>query len=335
MKIKLICAGMILLATLFMVSCTATENGDEAELAMGKHAFIMDNGLIFVADVPKDWRFALWPVYDYAYYESLVNAGTEYREENCFIKFIGEGKGDGEDNFFEIIVGKKEDSFYYEFPVTTEPFVFQDGTKGEWSSQTGRGYFFGCSRGTDIADHYEAIVQDFDKKQSIHLLMLQEEYDENEHKIRRFLESACFRENDLGEDRETDILDRDLLTLHIRERYMNLSIQMPEGVKFEREEFLGAANCKTCSYHFYLDQEKKTGITLTMDQGGEILEPTGDYRYYVNTKDFGETVYELSSKNNSYYFVNHNLWVRLWGDEKNQKLQEFRKQIVQSIRFDQ
>ena len=294
-----------------------------------RHAFIMADGLVFIADVPVDWRYTLSPVYEYTYYGYLAGGGSYIQETNCRIRFIGIGENDSEDNFFTITARKGEEVFEYDFPITTNPFIFQDGTKGEWAYQTGElALRFEDARKI----YYEGIVQDLEKKYSIYLWMLKDEYDAKEREITDFLESACFRIYDLGVSEKTDFLERELLTLHLWSRYMKLSAQLPEGVVFARREFTNVDSYRACSYSIYLDEDKEVGITFESDQGGGIKDPTGDYKYHLNTKDFEETVYELSG--NDYYFPNYNLMVRTWNRKGDAEVWDYLKKIVQSIRFE-
>ncbi|MDE7210332.1 MAG: hypothetical protein K2O03_02660, partial [Lachnospiraceae bacterium] len=215
------------------------------------------------------------------------------------------------------------------FPITPNPFIFQDGTKGEWAYQTGElPLRFEDARKI----YYEGIVQDLERKYNIYLLMLKDEYDAKEREITDFLESACFRIYDLGVSEKTDFLERELLTLHLWSRYMKLSAQLPEGSVFARREFTNVDSYRACSYSIYLDEDKEVGITFESDQGGGIKDPTGDYKYHLNTKDFEETVYELSG--NDYYFPNYNLMVRTWNRKGDAEVWDYLKKIVQSIRFE-
>lgn len=309
--------------------CGTVGNTIKKELqqnATERHAFIMADGLVFIADIPKDWRYALSPVYDYTYCGYL----GDYNETNCKIRFLGIGEDDSEDNFFEITVKKGQKAFVHNLPVTTvEPFIFQDGTKGEWTYQIGE-LPLHYRDGNEI--FYEGLVQDLEKKYSIYFCMLKDEYDANKDKIMAFLKSACFRVRDLGVERENDFLGRELLTLHIVNRYMRFSVELPEGVMFEKREFNNTDSYRTCSYTIYLDKEKKAAITFQSDQGGGIQDRTGDYKYYLNTKDFRDTVYELQE--GGYYFSNYNFIVRTRDDGENEETWEYLKRIVQSIRFE-
>lgn len=304
---------------------------DEA-IPTKRHAFIVENNPAFLADIPTSWRYRISPVHEYTYYAGLVDAGKNYVERNGSVGLIGKGEEDGEDNFFEFAAaqGTGEGYFDYDFPVITEPFVFQDGTIGELCYQTREDYLKHAM--SDIRKiYYEGFVRDSEKGCCIYFSMLQDEYNSNEQEITKFLESAYFSRRSLGASKKENILERELLDLHIWNRYMRLSLQVPEGSAFERREFKNVEGYRTCSYSIYVDTEKKIGITVESDQGAVIAEPTGDYRYYLNVEDFEETVYELSGKNN-YYFLNYNMVVRTWGGDEEQ--QAYLKKIVQSIRFE-
>lgn len=305
----------------------------EGEIILTKRrAFIVENNPAFLADIPTSWRYCLSPVHEYTYYAGLVDAGKNYVEKNGSVGFIGKGEEDGEDNFFVISAaqGTGEGYFDDDFPIITEPFVFQDGTIGECCYQTREDYLkHAMSNIRKI--YYEGFVRDAEKGCCIYFSMLQDEFDSNEQEITRFFESAYFSRRSLGISEEENILERELLDLHIWNRYMRLSLQVPEGSAFERREFNNVEGYRTCSYTIYLDTEKKIGITVESDQGAVIAEPTGDYTYYLNVEDFEETVYELSGKNN-YYFPNYNMVVRTWGGDEEQ--QAYLKRIVQSIRFE-
>ncbi|MDE7327558.1 MAG: hypothetical protein K2N63_15000 [Lachnospiraceae bacterium] len=294
-------------------------------------AFILENGLAFMADMPVDWRYIIWPVYEYEHYRFLVDKGSHYVEETGSIEFIGLGEEDGEDNYFTLWAAKGEGRFYEDAPVITAPYVFLDGTKGEWSYQVYEDYLK-YAMGDKRKNYYEGIVRDKQKDGYIGLSMLEEEYNQNERKIVKFLESACFTKGKLGEKKEENILDRELVDLHIWNRYMKLSLQVPKGSVFTREDFKNEEGYETSSYTIYLDDEEKIGIRIESDQGTVIAEPTGDYMYYLDIKDFEETVYNL--RENLYYFANYNILVHTWGGKENQELQKYLKGIVQSVKFE-
>ena len=70
------------------------------------------------------------------------------------------------------------------------------------------------------------------------------------------------------------------------------------------------------------------------DNGGGILERTGDHHYYLNVEDFEEMVYEIpSDRGYDYYFPNQYLMI-MNVDRQETKLQECVKRIVQSMRFE-
>ncbi len=87
-----------------------------------------------------------------------------------------------------------------------------------------------------MVDQYEGIVRDSAKRYNIHLRMLKEEYDDNREVITDFLKSIYFRESDLGGGNDKDdIMDRELITLHLWNEYCSLSLRVPEGVTFKEE----------------------------------------------------------------------------------------------------
>lgn len=305
---------------------------ENPEPEVERHAFIMENGLVFVADLPEDWRYVLSPIYEYAYYKNLVaNVGGDI-EDDCRIELIGCGERDGEDNFFIVTVKKGKKELINDYPITTNPFLFSDGKKGEWSYKLWEDYLR-YAMGDIRKIYYEGVIQDLETENYIYLLMLKDEYDANEREIMKFLESACFRENDLGMGGENNILERESLTLHIWDRYMNFSVSLPEGVIFEKKKFANESRNELFSYVVYLDEKKENYIRFSSDQGGEIKDRSGDYRYYLNTEDFDNVVYVIPDKR-GYYFPNHNLmiWTRLARSSK--ELEERIKQIVQSVHFE-
>lgn len=114
---------------------------------------------------------------------------------------------------------------------------------------------------------------------------------------------------------------------------MNFSVSLPEGGIFEKEKFFNGSRNAAFSYVVYLDEKKENYIRFSSDQGGEIKDRSGDYRYYLNTEDFDNVVYVIPDKR-GYYFPNHNLmiWTRLARSSK--ELEERIKQIVQSVHFE-
>lgn len=100
---------------------------ESSEPEVERHAFIMENGLVFIADLPEDWRYVLSPIYKYAYYKNLVaNVGGDI-EDDCRIELIGCGEEDSEDNFFIVAVKKGKKELINDYPITTNPFLFSDG----------------------------------------------------------------------------------------------------------------------------------------------------------------------------------------------------------------
>ena len=105
---------------------------------------------------------------------------------------------------------------------------------------------------------------------------------------------------------------------------IRMSLKVPEGLKIAVED-------DRC--YIYLDENNTVGIYP--DYGGETLERSGDYHYYLNARDFEETVYEIPGKysDHNYYFPNQYLLV--WNVNKDEEeLQEYAKKIVQSMRFE-
>lgn len=281
-----------------------------------RHAFLLNNS-VFIADVPTNWRFLLEPVDDYYYYRDLA-----YCDEQRSVYFMGVGEKEGEeDNFFSFSV-VEGDWNIDEYDYDRIPFTFRDGTLGEWAS---------CIVETEpqhgdwgVLPFYYGTVYDLGKKYGIGCLMLKEEYDTNEQVIKDFLESTCFRESDLGIDGGEDISEREWLTLHIWNKSIRMSLKVPEGLKIKVED-------DRC--YIYLDENNTLGIYP--DYEGETLERTGDYYYYLNVEDFEETVYEIPNKysGHNYYFPSQ--YLMIWNVDKNdEKLQEYAKKIVQSMRFD-
>lgn len=70
--------------------------GEDQKAKTARHAFIMGDGLVFIADIPDDWRYVFSSIYEY----DLLAKRVENTEKDCQIQFIGYGNGDGTDNFF-------------------------------------------------------------------------------------------------------------------------------------------------------------------------------------------------------------------------------------------
>lgn len=317
-----------------------TENAEKPEItgeqslpeaATKCRAFILENGLAFMADVPTDWRYIISPTYEYAHYRSLAAADPSYVEESGSIEFIGLGEEDGEDNYFVLWAAKGEGRFYEDAPVDTKPFVFQDGTKGEWSYQIREDYLK-HTMGDIRKNYYKALVRNKEEDCYLGLSMLEDEYGQNEQKIVEFLESVCFTKRKLGEGDKEDILTRALVDLHIWNRYMKLSLQVPKGSSFAKKNFKNEEGYETCSYTIYLDDGKKAGLRIESDQGAVVAEPTGDHKFNLLIEGFEETVWEFGE--NYYYFPNYNVMVITWGGQGDEKMQDYLKGIVQSVRFE-
>ncbi|MDE7327556.1 MAG: hypothetical protein K2N63_14990 [Lachnospiraceae bacterium] len=296
----------------------------------GCHAFLLEENTVFIADLPVDWRCVMKPVYDFAYCtEFLGTAGEDDLIKRC-VDFIGIGGEDSEDNFFVLTVGTGERKLRNNYVKKSVPFVFQDGTLGEWVDQT----WEETLHYKDITvPQYEGIVQDTEKKYYIHLGMLKEEYDANREIITDFLQSVCFRESDLGVSDEPNVLERELITLHLWNEYLNLSLRVPEGVGLKEKRFYNANDYLAYECKIDLSQDGKEYICIYSDPRGGILERTGDYQYYLNTQDFDGTVYEIPDRR-GFYFPNRHLMIWTNLDDKNDELWEYTKGIVQSIRFE-
>ncbi len=306
---------IIIIGTLFCNGCQS----EEPEVKMERHAFLLEEDLIFIADVPSNWRYIMAPADDYYYYKE---PGL-YETENRYIEFIGVGEKDkdGEDNFFRLIA-RRGKRWFSDRDRICNSFVFQDGTKGEWEFHIWESKPHYGTGGT--VPFYEGNVYELGEKYSIWLSLLGGEYDTNEQVIKEFLMSSCFRDSDLGISQEQDLLKREFITMHIWNKSVRVSFQVPEGVRVKTEE-------DRC--YIYLDENHTFGIYP--DYSGEILERSGDFHYYLNVEDFEETVYEIPSKysGKDYYFPNHHLLI--WNVNKDEvKLQECVKKIVQSMRFE-
>lgn len=316
-KIRKNCLFFIAAVTLSLwVGCGSQKQNPETE----RHAFLLEDNLVFIADVPKNWRYVLYPVNDYYYYLNLPN-DNEYR---C-IEFMGEGhEGDGEDDFFTLIASKGKGGRPEEadgLDAVCVPFTFRDGMKGEWESFTwvSEPHY---GPGGEVP-FYWGNVYSLEGGYHMSLWMLGSEYDENEQVIKDFLESACFRESDLGIDNGKELSERDWLTLHIWNKSIRMSLKVPEGLKISA----GDDRC-----YIYLDENNTIEI-YPDEYGGETLERTGDYFYSLNARDFEDTVFEIPDRYGriNYYFPNQYLLVWNVMDEA---LRGYSKQIVQSMRFE-
>ncbi|MDE7209877.1 MAG: hypothetical protein K2O03_00350, partial [Lachnospiraceae bacterium] len=201
------------------------------------------------------------------------------------------------------------------------PFIFRDGMEGGWESFT----WVSKPRyghGEEVL-FYWGNVYDLEEECHISLRMLGSEYEANEQVIKDFLESACFRESDLGIDSGKELSEREWLTLHIWNKSIRMSLKVPEGLKISAED-------DRC--YIYLDENNTLGI-YPDEYGGETLERSGDYYYYLNTRDFEDTVYEIPDKygRNNYYFPNQ--YLLIW-NVMDETLRGYAKQIVQSMRFE-
>lgn len=341
---KIISLCILLLGLSLCAGCSGEKRD---EVTWSRHAFLLEDDLIFIADIPEDWRYVLRPVYNYLYYKELVIydgnyhaawSGSNYAER--YVEFLGRtGEYDGLDNFFRIYASRdgfqyiedqyrydEESALYYyrlESGVTAqaydESFVFADGTQGEWQ------YWISDEEETipyskGMKNMYRGIVYDTGRNFGVGLWMLQSEYAENEPVIKHFLESGCFRTSDLGISEEPDILKRDLLTLHIWNEYMCMTLSVPEGISIERSGD---------NIVLYLDEANT--ILFYPDLDADMLEPSGDFDYFLSSEDFRETVYEIPY--NGYYFANQYIMMFLHIDEDSEDLQQLAKKIAQSVCF--
>lgn len=71
-----------------------------------RHAFLLEDDLVLIADLPVDWRYVVKPVYNYLYCTEFRDAVWEDSYYKRGVDFIGVGGEDSEDNFFIISVGK-------------------------------------------------------------------------------------------------------------------------------------------------------------------------------------------------------------------------------------
>lgn len=292
-KNRILCFLIFAMAEItFLTACNLqkTETNMESE----RHAFWIENELIFIADVPENWRYILYPKYNHGDYRDEIE-GTD-----CGVRFVGKGKEDRDDNFFQIFANAARRGTAYEYinpnvdyiRLDSNPFTFCDGTAGKWNTEIWEESFF--RRGERWEIFYRAFICDAERKNYIELNMLKDEYDVNEQDIISFLNSSCFRISDLGISKEENVLKRELLTLHIWNPLMQLSVEVPEGVelgyKIRPYWDRGGDNCL---YYIYLDKEKKNYIEIEADPDGWYIEPSGDFHYYLNREDFKETVYEI------------------------------------------
>ena len=295
-----------------------------------RHAFLLEDDLVLIADLPVNLRYVVKPVYNYLYCTEFRDAVWEDSYYKRGVDFIGVGGEDSEDNFFIITVGKGEASFQGDYLKKSVPFVFQDGTLGEWVEQIWEERLHYKDQ---VVDQYEGIVRDSTKKYNIHLRMLKEEYDDNREVITDFLKSIYFRESDFGGNDKDDIMDRELITLHLWNEYCSLSLRIPEGVTFKEERCYNDDHYPVYSCEIYFSQDRKERIQIYSDQNGGILERSGDFRYYLNTQDFSDTVYEIPNRR-GFYFPNSRLMIQTNFDRENDELWEYIKRIAQSVRFD-
>lgn len=366
---------IILLSMLLCMGCSGQRKDENL---WSRHAFMVEDDLIFIADVPEEWRYVLRPVYNYLYYEELVEYDGNYHAVQSnydyaerYVEFVSRsGEYDGLDNFFRIYASRdgfkyienrysEENGVYHyrlEQDVIAETdcktFIFEDGTQGEWK------YWITDEEETvpyskEVKTIYRGIIYDIQQNFGMGLWMLQSEYSQNERTIARFLESVCFRTSDLGISEETNVLKRDLLTLHIWNEYMCMTLSVPEGISIVKD---GG------NIIIYFDEDKENKICFYPDSDADILEPSGDFDYFLNSKDFEETVYEIPGKGTyryvfcenfpqgiylpfpgvfyeqfpclqGYYFANQYIMMFLDIDEKNAGLQQLAKEIAQSVRF--
>ncbi|MDE7327391.1 MAG: hypothetical protein K2N63_14145 [Lachnospiraceae bacterium] len=314
----------IIFGIFFLYGCNM--QGKESQLETNRHAFLLYDDMVFIADIPQNWRYILSPTYDYSYYRNLIENKEERGRGVMFIG-VGEEDKDGEDNFFMIRPqkGRGGGRLYQSHPIISESFVFQDNTQGVWEYQVREDEpHYGMG---GVMPFYEGNVYDLGENYHISLSMLGEEYDANEQVIKDFLKSACFRKGDLGISGEKEIWMREFLTLHIWNKSMRLSLQVPEGAGIES----GNDNCWIC-----MDMEGEERVEISVDYGGEMLERSGDYHYYLNVEDFKGPVYEipLSIGGCNYYFPERYVMVRISVDEANEELWNCAKRIVQSIQFE-
>lgn len=326
----------ICLYALFVVLllCAGCAGAKENETLWSRHAFLLDDDLVFIADVPEDWRYSIYPVNDYAYYYDKMNDRPVGRRH---VEFVGMGERDGEDNFFSILVstgstglGSPYDGEPSEY--VQEPFVFQDGMQGIRKYHVWETHFV-YSGYKQIEEAYSEVVYDTEEKYVIRLSMLRKEYNANETEIKRFLESACFRTSDLGESEEDSVYKKDLVTLHLWDEYLCMLLQVPEGSLIKKSYYNNDMGYASCAYTICFDESKSNYIVIRADSG-DVFDSCGDTRYYLNVDDFDDIVYELTGFGGGYYFVNQHVQVQVEIDENDTELSEYVKKIVQSIEFE-
>ncbi|MDE7210333.1 MAG: hypothetical protein K2O03_02665 [Lachnospiraceae bacterium] len=304
------------------------------EITTGRHAFLLGNDFFFGANIPDDWRYLLTPVYDYMYVGEILQEKTE-KMDNLAVEFLGTGMEDGENDFFTITVcaGEKDFMEYYSDDFSTlvvKPFVFCDGTQGTWKYRTWEGK---PHHGNIMSTYYEGIVQDIEGKCSIYLIMLKEEFDANVQIITEFLESVCIGKPSIDIDGYKSLSEQEFMTLHIWDEYLNISLQVPVGITLWKKDDFNDVGYKVRTYRVYLDQGMHTYFEIISDQGGAMIEPTGDVRFYLNTEDFKETVYELDGNARGYYFPQWHFSVCTNVGRVNEELWEYVKKIIQSFQF--
>ena len=123
------------------------------------------------------------------------------------------------------------------------------------------------------------------------------------------------------------------MTLHIWDEYLNISLQVPVGITLWKKDDFNDVGYKVRTYRVYLDQGMHTYFEIISDQGGAMIEPTGDVRFYLNTEDFKETVYELDGNARGYYFPQWHFSVCTNVGRVNEELWEYVKKIIQSFQF--
>lgn len=336
-KNRILCILICAMAeVIFLSACNLQKT--ETKMESERHAFWIENELIFIADVPENWRYILYPKYNHGDYRDEIE-GTD-----CEVRFIGEGKEDGNDDFFEIYAHaarKWADYGYIGYSNNfierdSNSFTFCDGTLGRWDTKIWEGSFFHAMQGSTM--FYDGCIYDMEKNYYLVFSMLKDEYDANEQDIISFLNSSCFRSSDLGISKEENVLKRELLTLHIWNPLMQLSVEVPEGVelgyKTRPHWDRGGDNCL---YYIYLDKEKKNYIEIEADPDGWYIEPSGDFHYYLNREDFKETVYEIPRNfvtSGGYYFMKKNIAFWVYLEEDNTEMKEYAKKIVQSVQFE-
>ncbi|MDE7327564.1 MAG: hypothetical protein K2N63_15030 [Lachnospiraceae bacterium] len=347
-RIRFILLFLVMIEMIILSACNSKNSEPKIETESERHAFWVANELIFIADIPVDWRYILYPIYDYGYYERFGKyEGMD--EQWHYIEFVGKGKNDGMDDFFVILANafwdwldftyKPWDGTIYSDRKGTKwnsiPFSFQDGTLGKWETKILDESVYYMD---DLVTFYRGYIYDMDENYCIRLNMLKDEYDANEQDIVKFVQSACFRTSDLGISKEKNILKRELITLHIWNAFIQLSLDAPEGAELGHEmRYHSDGSVETSLYYIYLDKDKENYIEIEPDQDGQYIDLMGDFHYDLNVEDFTETVYEIP-KNDSiaggYYFPRKNVAVWVNVDEKNTKMREYVNKVVHSIKFE-